>query len=156
MKNDRIDIQDDIPYSSSHMKLILLTIVLFFSTAPVWASDIKPFTSDGCSVFPDGVFDYRALWLSCCIEHDRAYWKGGTYKQRIDADLALRKCVNEVGQPVIANLMLAGVRVGGSPFIPSKFRWGYGWPFPSGYKTLTTEQLKKIEQIKSKQTQQKK
>lgn len=27
-------------------------------------------------------------------------------------------------------LMLAGVRVGGAPWWPTPFRWGYGWPWP--------------------------
>lgn len=29
--------------------------------------------------------------------------------------------------------MLSGVRVGGSPYWPTKFRWGYGWSYPHGY-----------------------
>jgi hypothetical protein len=27
------------------------------------------------------------------VEHDRAYWKGGTYEDRKKADLKLEKCV---------------------------------------------------------------
>ena len=39
----------------------------------------------------------------------------GTYQQRLDSDQALKICLASVGQPEIAALMLAGVRVGGTP-----------------------------------------
>ena len=99
----------------------------------IYAEEIKPFTSDGCSAFPDGTYEQKQLWLACCTVHDKAYWRGGTYQQRLNADLALKNCVAEVGEPLIAELMLAGVRVGGSPYWPTKFRWGYGWSYPHGY-----------------------
>ncbi|MGP1609504.1 MAG: hypothetical protein ACTS5G_02275 [Burkholderiales bacterium] len=105
------------------------------------ADELKPFTSDGCSAFPDGTLDQQALWLQCCTAHDRAYWKGGTYQQRMDADLELRNCVAQVDQPEIAAIMLIGVRVGGSPAFPTRFRWGYGWEWPRWYGPLTEEEL---------------
>ncbi len=114
---------------------ILLSILL----SNVCAEEIKPFTSDGCSGFPDGTLQQQSLWQSCCLEHDKAYWQGGTYQQRLDADLALKQCVSTVGEPVIAELMLSGVRVGGSPYWPTKFRWGYGWSYPHGYTSESSE-----------------
>jgi len=107
---------------------------------------IKPFTSDGCSSFPDGTSEQSELWLQCCIEHDRSYWKGGTYSDRLDADEALRMCVTQVGEPAIATLMLAGVRVGGSPLWPNSFRWGYGWSYPKWYGVLSADELGQIKQ----------
>ena len=56
------------------------------------------------------------------------------------ADLDLQQCVVLVGDSRIAALMLAGVRVGGTPYLPSKFRWGYGWPYPRGYKKLPPDE----------------
>jgi hypothetical protein len=73
------------------------------------------------------------------------YWAGGTSQQREASDEKLRVCVAGVGEPEIAQLMLAGVRVGGTAFLPTPFRWGYGWPFPRGYKPLTTEEQKQVE-----------
>jgi len=105
---------------------------------------IKPFTSDGCSSFPDGTIAQSELWLQCCIEHDRSYWKGGTYTQRLRADEDLQMCVAEVGEPEIALLMLAGVRVGGSPLWPTSFRWGYGWAYFKWYGELTEDELAQI------------
>ena len=106
---------------------------------------LKPFTSDGCSSFPDGTIKQSDLWLACCTAHDRTYWQGGTYDDRLASDKELRMCVSEVGQPEIAALMLAGVRVGGSPLWPTTFRWGYGWPYPRWYGKLTDEELAQVE-----------
>ncbi len=108
------------------------------------SSTIKPFTSDGCSSFPDGTFNQKELWLSCCTAHDYAYWQGGTYDQRLQADQELKMCVEGVGEPELAVLMLAGVRVGGTPFLPTSFRWGYGWSYPKLYGALTDEELAQI------------
>lgn len=82
------------------------------------------FKSDGCSMFPDG--GYR----DCCVEHDKAYFNGGTRRQRRAADGLLFKCV--AGQKgwwhrtFIAPMMWAGVRIGGVAFLPTSFRWGFG------------------------------
>ena len=112
---------------------------------------IAPFTTDGCSDFPDGTRAHKDLWLKCCTAHDLKYWAGGSYDERMQADLELRACVKTVGKPVIADLMLAGVRVGGSPWWPTTFRWGYGWSYTNGYRTLTIEELEQIRKQKEKQ-----
>lgn len=114
------------------MKILLILFISLSSTISV-AKEIRPFTSDGCSSFPNGTVMQNELWLSCCIEHDKAYWQGGSYQQRLDADIELKRCVSSVGEPIIAELMLSGVRVGGSPYWPTQFRWGYGYPYPHGY-----------------------
>ena len=106
---------------------------------------ISPFSTDGCSLFPDGTLKNKTLWQACCIEHDKAYWQGGTYKERKTADEALGKCVASVGQLKTAKLMQQGVRVGGSPYWPTPFRWGYGWSYIRGYKALTISELVAIE-----------
>lgn len=129
------------------MKRILFIFLLFCNVAN--AGDLKLFESDGCSAFPDGTVEQNKLWLGCCIEHDVAYWKGGTFKERKIADQALKSCVEKVGQPEIAQLMLAGVRVGGTPYLPTTFRWGYGWPYPRGYKTLSSSEIQEVK-IQSK------
>ncbi len=109
------------------------------------SSGLKPFSSDGCSAFPDGTLSQSKLWLACCVAHDVSYWKGGTRQQRLHADNELRSCVAKVGEPEIALLMLAGVRVGGSPYFPTSFRWGYGWSYPKGYGKLTELELQLLE-----------
>ncbi|MCK4840331.1 MAG: hypothetical protein KAT04_00445 [Methylococcales bacterium] len=109
-----------------------------------FGAELKPLTTDGCSVFPDGTIEHQSLWAHCCIRHDIAYWQGGTYDERLKADQSLEQCVSEVGEPEIAQLMLTGVRAGGSPYFPSSYRWGYGWPYSRGYKALTKEEKTKV------------
>jgi hypothetical protein len=118
--------------------------VLALFAAAANAAELAPFTSDGCSAFPDGSLEEQELWLECCTEHDYAYWKGGTYSEREAADRKLRACVEQVGEPGIAALMLAGVRVGGTPYLPTRFRWGYGWPYFRGYKEVSDEEATQI------------
>ena len=84
--------------------------------------------------------EHQSLWAECCIRHDLAYWQGGSNDERLSADQALKQCVAKVDEPHIAKIMLAGVRVGGTPYLPTSFRWGYGWPWTRGYKTLTAEE----------------
>ena len=127
------------------MKLIsLVFILLSLISNSALAGELKPFTSDGCSAFPDGTFAQNELWLSCCVAHNFAYWKGGTAIEREKADLALEACVASAGEQEIAALMLAGVRVGGSPYFPTSFRWGYGWPYPRLYGELTPKEMEQV------------
>lgn len=124
------------------MKLFPFILVMLSGWAT--AADIRPFQSDGCTAFPDGTLQQKDLWLVCCMAHDYSYWKGGTLQERLEADQALQDCVARVGEPVLAQLMLAGVRVGGTPYLPTRFRWGYGWPYPRGYRALTGAELAQI------------
>jgi hypothetical protein len=125
------------------MKTILwLSTLLWLSSAA--GAELAPFTSDGCSSFPDGTPVNQSLWLDCCVRHDLAYWRGGTYEDRLSADLALEQCVAKAGEPEIAKLMLHGVRTGGNPFFLTPYRWGYGWPIGRGYKALSEEELDQV------------
>lgn len=104
------------------------------------AQTLKPFSSDGCSVFPDGSLEQKTLWQQCCITHDFAYWQGGTYQARRDADLALKDCVMALGKPWTARAMRLGVRFGGTALFPTPFRWGYGWSYPRWYGALSEKE----------------
>ena len=101
---------------------------------------LNDFTTDGCSLFPDGSFEQPQVWCHCCIAHDKVYWSGGTKEQRRDADLALKQCVATTGHPSIAHLMWLGVRAAGSPNLSTSFRWGYGWPYLRPYQALSIEE----------------
>jgi hypothetical protein len=127
------------------MKKILLLGCLIANTTTILADELAPFTTDGCSLFPNGNPQHKSLWLQCCIQHDMAYWKGGTRPERLAADLALEQCVNDLGEPEIARIMLAGVRAGGTPYLPSSYRWGYGWSLQRGYLELNPEEKAQLE-----------
>ena len=110
-------------------KLTLPLIILLSGTAlagkvskqePALPADFK---SDGCSLFPDG--NYR----DCCVEHDKAYYVGGSWQQRLRADSKLFACVTRhagIQNKLVAPFMWIGVRVGGPRYIPTPYRWGYG------------------------------
>jgi len=128
-----------------HRLASLFPVALLVATS-VSADEIRDFTSDGCSAFPDGTYEEKELWHSCCVVHDLAYWVGGSADEREAADQELKTCVEAVGKPAIAGLMLAGVRVGGTPWLPTRFRWAYGWPYLRGYEELSEEEAEQVEQ----------
>jgi hypothetical protein len=131
--------------------LLYLTSIPWFANTST--AGLNPFTSDGCSLFPDGNFKNNELWLKCCTAHDKRYWVGGTYEQRKQADLELERCVTEIGEPEIAKLMHNGVRLGGSPYWPTWYRWGYGWDGIRGYQALTIEERKQAERLLKQHSQ---
>lgn len=109
---------------------------------------LSPFSSDGCSLFPDKSLITSADWCSCCFEHDLAYWRGGTAGQREAADLALQSCiVDKTGKSALGKLMFEGVRVGGSPYFYNWYRWGYGWSFERKYQALTVDENQDADQL---------
>lgn len=120
---------------------------LSFPSILASADTLKPFSSDGCSSFPDGTLSHKELWLACCTAHDLAYWKGGSYQQRLEADNELKNCVEGVGEKEIALLMLTGVRVGGTPYLPTSFRWGYGWDYPRFYGKHSEQEIQQIDNL---------
>ena len=110
--------------------------------------ELKPFTSDGCSLFPDASVISEADWCECCFQHDLAYWRGGTAEEREQADVALRECVQaKTDNAILATTMYEGVRVGGSPYFYTWYRWGYGWNYGRNYAALTKEERGLAEQL---------
>ena len=81
-------------------KIILLSYFISFTAI---ADQIKPFTTDGCSMFPDDNMENHVKWMQCCIHHDYTYQKGGTEKERKVADLELKECVAELGEKYISS-----------------------------------------------------
>lgn len=125
------------------MKFRLIIGTLFILLAGC-NRQLQPFTSDGCSAFPDGTMADNELWLACCEKHDLAYWQGGSYTAKLQADNTLEQCVANIGKPEVAKLMLAGVAIGGSAYLPTTFRWGYGWPYPRLYKALSPAEQRQV------------
>ena len=131
------------PVRARHRCAVLALLVVVGCTRPsqITPSDLVVFTTDGCSGgFPEGVPDRPNLWCDCCVKHDLAYWKGGTAEQRKAADAELRECVIERGKKHTGKIMEIGVTVGGSPYWPTSYRWGYGWPYGRGYTPVTPEE----------------
>lgn len=109
---------------------------------------LEPFSSDGCSLFPDASLIDEKDWCMCCFEHDVAYWQGGSESQRHDADSALQACVLEkTDDQVLARVMYEGVRLGGSPYFYNWYRWGYGWPYGRFYQKLNAAEQRRAKQL---------
>jgi hypothetical protein len=100
--------------------------------------------SDGCSggmssiyaklKFLHPKYGKTLAWQHCCETHDRAYYKGGSQEEKKMADKKLRDCVSEaIGSKYLGfflgALMEKAVWVGGKPYFPTTYRWGYGEDF---------------------------
>ena len=93
---------------------------------------LRPFTTDGCS--DCGLS--KLFWIfrqelpekmhELCVDHDRAYWKGGSAEERLSADMAFRDGIVSLGFPLIAAIYFRSVRIGGVSWLPTPWRWGYG------------------------------
>ena len=111
---------------------------------------LQPFTTDGCSSFPDRAPVGTADWCGCCLRHDLAYWRGGTAEERLQADEDLRSCVQAAsGSAELGDLMFAGVRMAGTPYSVASYRWGYGWSKPRGYEALTAAEDAEVASLRS-------
>lgn len=122
--------------------LLRLVLGIALLSGCATAQELKEFSSDGCSLFPDGDRNDRKRWCACCLQHDIAYWRGGTEEERQRADEQLRACVVErTGNAVLAETMYLGVRAGGTPSTPTGYRWGYGWNYGRGYAPLTDKEI---------------
>ncbi len=123
--------------------ITLLTVILLAITTAGCQrkAELSDFRSDGCSLFPDRSLIHSKDWCPCCVEHDIAYWQGGTEAQRLEADQRLRECVLEkTGDEVLAETMFQGVRFGGSPYFYNWYRWGYGWSDGRTYQALSLDE----------------
>ncbi len=88
----------------------------------------KVFVTDGCTLFFDGKLH------ECCVEHDRAYWQGGSSTQRKSVDEKFKECVYKTSNnKMLSYGMYVAVRVFAIPYINTPWRWGFGWEFGRGY-----------------------
>jgi len=116
--------------------------------SPTPPASLRPFSSDGCSMFPDRALIGNSDWCDCCLAHDLAYWRGGTEEARLAADQKLQTCVqNATGNKVLADMMFTGVRTGGGPYYFTPYRWGYGWSYGRGYKALDEKEQAQVTQM---------
>ena len=130
-------------------KLILIFSLLLLSAlaqsadarTSVENNSIHNFTSDGCSMSPDGsVILVKTEFIPCCVQHDVAYWAGGTAQQKLEADNNLRICITQNSNAFVGSIYYRSVRFAGGPHLPTAFHWGYGWEKRRLYRALSTEE----------------
>ncbi len=87
------------------------------------------FVFDGCTLFPEQLLGLDLT--RACLEHDIAYWAGGTAEERNVADLAFKTAVAEAGKAgtILAPLAYTGVYLFGNTWFTRIFNanWGFGW-----------------------------
>lgn len=132
------------------MRLLLLLVISLGLANTAQAGQLKPFTTDGCSMWVDGTPENPNLWRHCCVAHDRDYWLGGTEAQRQASDERLRSCVANSGEKGMGSYLYMNVRWGGSPFWMTPYRWGYGWDYmegdkPRGYREPSAAEQAQVE-----------
>ena len=134
---------------------LIFSITVFFFFTGVFANpevrtfenQLEPFTSDGCSMVKDGTWGTKKrLWQNCCIDHDLAYWQGGTKEQKKNADQQLRQCISaKTESPGLGRAFYWGVSAGGTPRSFFSWRWGYGWYGQRGYIPLSARHLEQVD-----------
>ncbi len=106
----------------------------------------KPFVTDGCSGFMSlfwrNVLGTPPPWEGHCVDHDKAYWRGGRNALRLEADIQLMRGVIANGHPHWAVIMFIAVRIGGMWWLPFPgVRWGYGYDYPQRGLSSDAEEL---------------
>ncbi len=114
------------------MKSVLILLLFpFLTSLTLQGSEetgtLKPFFTDGCTLFLDGTNKHPNLWVHCCKEHDMRYWFGGSEADRDKTDLRLKACVQDVAGETWAALIYAGVKTGHLSPIKNKTHWSWGW-----------------------------
>ncbi|MFS4458127.1 helicase [Bdellovibrio sp. HCB2-146] len=131
----------------SFLPFLLVSAFAFTANAQSSSQEIlKDFTSDGCSMSPDGWIIGQTHYVQCCVEHDVAYWRGGTRQEKLTADLELKQCIKEKSNSVVAEIYYRGVRVGGVESLPTNFHWGYGWTKRRNYRALSEQEQQMVDE----------
>lgn len=129
-------------------QVILASLVLLSATSCQTRSrpeSLRPFVFDGCTCFPEGSRREPSAWIDACEKHDRAYWVGGTMRERREADLALRQGIADSGYPAMGAMAYFGVRLGGAAILPTPWRWGFGWQeYPRRPRPLNAAELELV------------
>lgn len=97
---------------------MLSTIILsIFLNINAKGYDLNPFCTDGCSVVGNRT---RTSYL-CCVDHDLAYWAGGSRSDRYRADGRFYNCLLKTESVKTAEAYASAVAMFGAPY------WGLDW-----------------------------
>ena len=129
----------------SMMRIVFLFMFFTCAMRPGIAFEIRPFSTDFCTNFPEGTRARPDLWKDCCLIHDLYFWAGGSLTDRNAADVKLRLCVEKTGATATARIMYWAVRAGSlSPIKYPDKRWGNGWEGRKIHLPLTYDEMDRI------------
>ncbi|MNL63860.1 hypothetical protein D3C87_1880280 [compost metagenome] len=80
------------------------------------------------------------------MEHDVAYWRGGTREEKYVADQQLKQCIKEKSNSLVAEIYYRGVRMGGLESLPTAFHWGYGWTKRRNYRPISEQEEQMVDE----------
>jgi hypothetical protein len=93
----------------------------------------KQFKFDGCTLVPESIFGYYDI-TRFCLEHDFAYWSGGTENDRLLSDIALRNGIASHGGWfwVESRILYYVLRITGDSYLAKLVgrNWGHGYNQP--------------------------
>ena len=91
------------------------------------------FTWDGCSALSallELLNMSNAPFEKECFIHDYAYWKGGPYNLRKEADLRLYNyLIDNNYNSLLSKIIYYTIRIFASSNMPFPWRWGYGYKY---------------------------
>jgi hypothetical protein len=116
---------------------------VFFELKDESSQYMRPFSTDGCTMYGEGTCEKPYAWTHCCVEHDFKYWHGGSAEEKTAADQELSNCVSKSGFSDHAFMMLMGINL----FASHTDRWGSGWHQNPGYRKLTNDEVEEYSRI---------
>lgn len=123
------------------LKYTILLLLLIIAPSLRAEIKLKPFETDGCTMFMDGTYSQPGLWKHCCSEHDLRYWFGGSQADMDASDLRLRSCVQKVAGDNWAFVIYSGIRAGHHSPIKNKYQWNWGWTLSREKRPLTPAEI---------------
>jgi hypothetical protein len=128
------------------MSRLIFFVLLLSGVLSGHSAELRPFSTDFCTNFPEGTRSRPDLWKHCCLIHDLNFWAGGSSVDRNAADLELRSCIEATGAKATARMMYWAVRTGSlSPVKYPEKRWGNGWPGRKVDLALAINEIERIE-----------
>lgn len=126
-------------------KILIAIIIVGAATWILWAwlfydeddATLQKVESYHCAHLPEKLAVDQ--WSDCCSELDRQYWRGGPFTAQREANQTFRSCIASVyPESYIPVMTYYGLYVFSSPFVPTSWRWAYGWDFGHGFRDGAT------------------
>ena len=111
--------------------------VFAFLLSISYGYELKPFCTDGCSVVGNQTYTS----FLCCVQHDLAYWAGGSEVDKYRADGRFYNCLMKTETPEMAESYSTAVASFGDPY------WGLDWIGRPRFQALSDEEKKVVKRI---------
>ncbi len=122
--------------------MVFLVIILFFTFMYMWYLTASQFYVKNYEpvLKKEGLCSkvISPIWKKvdkCCLSYDEKYIYGGSENFRKTVDYQIKTCALKQGIEEKSTIALFyAVRLLGTPYIDTPWRWGYGYDFGGGYR----------------------